>query len=88
MNASSKLFKPLAPWILAALAWTAAEAAVADPCTAPVSGFRAGETVHGVVRYIGDGDSLCVGQSADPASWVEVRLANWFGSPPVRAAFR
>lgn len=29
---------------------------------------RAGEAFSGQVRYIGDGDSLCVGQSSDPAT--------------------
>lgn len=52
--------------------------AVADPCGAPVEGYRAGAVVTGQVRYVGDGDSICVGPSVDPAGWVEVRLADWF----------
>jgi endonuclease YncB( thermonuclease family) len=45
------------------------------------------------VRYVGDGDSLCVGQSANPNTWIEVRLAdfnapelNSQGGRPARAA--
>lgn len=55
-----------------------ASSAMADPCTAPVTGYAPGATIAGLVRYVGDGDSLCVGPSADPSSWVEIRLANWF----------
>ncbi len=38
--------------------------------TAPVRSFT------GQVRYIGDGDSLCVGTTVNPATWIEVRLAD------------
>jgi hypothetical protein len=31
----------------------------------------------GVVKYVGDGDSLCVGSSSDARSWIEVRLADF-----------
>ncbi|HEX2559871.1 MAG TPA: nuclease, partial [Phenylobacterium sp.] len=48
----------------------------ADPCTAPVSGFRAGQVVAGKVRYVGDGDSLCIGRRKAPSTWLEIRLAN------------
>lgn len=34
----------------------------------------------GVVRYIGDGDSLCIGPKGKPDRWVEVRLAD-FNAP-------
>jgi endonuclease YncB( thermonuclease family) len=27
---------------------------------------------------VGDGDSLCVGRSGDPAAWIEVRLADFY----------
>ncbi len=50
--------------------------AQADPCTAPLP--SAGTVFSGPVRYVGDGDSLCVGPSADPATWIEVRLANFY----------
>ena len=53
-----------------------AVAARADPCEARLPS-RAGETFSGLVRYIGDGDSLCLGRSADPSTWIEVRLADF-----------
>lgn len=61
-----------------------ASPAAADPCTAPLP-MRAGQTFFGSVRYIGDGDSLCIGASADPGSWIEVRLAD-FDAPELHAA--
>lgn len=51
-------------------------AALADPCEGRLPS-RAGETFSGPVRYIGDGDSLCVGPTADPATWIEVRLSDF-----------
>lgn len=53
-----------------------ASAARADPCTAPLPA-RTGQTFSGPVRYVGDGDSLCVGRSRNPATWIEVRLADF-----------
>ncbi len=59
-------------------------AAFADPCTGPLPS-RAGETFAGQVRYVGDGDSLCIGAEPDPGRWIEVRLADFnapeLGSP-------
>jgi endonuclease YncB( thermonuclease family) len=66
-------------------AGTAATPAAADPCTAPVP-TRAGHSFSGQVRYVGDGDSLCVGDSPDPTTWIEVRLAD-FDAPELHAAF-
>lgn len=51
-------------------------AAVADPCTAPLP--PGGSTFGGVVRYVGDGDSMCVGPTSNPSTWVEVRLADFY----------
>lgn len=50
--------------------------ASADPCKAPLP-KRAGEVFSGPVRYVGDGDGLCVGPTSDPNSWIEVRLADF-----------
>lgn len=50
--------------------------APADPCEGRLPG-RAGEAFAGIVRYVGDGDSLCVGTTADPAAWIEVRLSDF-----------
>jgi endonuclease YncB( thermonuclease family) len=57
--------------------------AAADPCEGALP-RQAGETFSGQVRYIGDGDSLCVGASSDPSTWIEVRLAD-FDAPELHA---
>ncbi len=59
-------------------------AARADPCEGPLPTV-AGRTFSGPVRYVGDGDSLCVGRSANPKSWIEVRLAD-FDAPELKDA--
>lgn len=48
----------------------------ADPCEASLPS-QAGISFSGVVRYVGDGDGLCVGKTADPKEWIEVRLADF-----------
>lgn len=50
--------------------------ALADPCEGRLP-TRAGESFGGIVQYVGDGDSLCVGRTTDPREWVEVRLADY-----------
>lgn len=67
--------------VLSSLAF--AGAAHADPCTAPLPS-HAGATFSGVVRYVGDGDSLCIGASAAPSTWIEVRLGD-FDAPELHA---
>ncbi len=60
-----------------------AGAAYADPCNAPLP-TRAGAEFGGVVRYVGDGDSLCVGPAnGDGSTWIEVRLMD-FNAPEMR----
>lgn len=61
---------------LAILAALIATPALADPCEAPLPGK--GATFSGKVRYVGDGDSICVGLDADPRTWVEVRVADFY----------
>ncbi len=56
-------------------------AAAADPCTAQLP--RPGTLFAGQVRYVGDGDSLCVGRTNDPADWIEVRLGDFY-APELR----
>lgn len=56
----------------------------ADPCTAPLPS-HAGDTFSGTVRYVGDGDGLCVGRSNDPSTWIEVRLGD-FDAPELHSA--
>lgn len=62
--------------------------AQADPCEGRLPS-RSGETFSVLVRYIGDGDSLCLGPSIDPATWIEIRLADFdapeLNNPTARA---
>lgn len=69
----------LLTFTLSALALLWASQAMADPCEAKVTGYRAGTQVAGTVRYVGDADSLCIGTSPDPATWLEIRLADYYG---------
>jgi len=55
----------------------------ADPCEGRLPD-RAGATFSGLVRYVGDGDSLCLGPGADPSTWIEVRLAD-FDAPELHS---
>lgn len=55
----------------------------ADPCKGRLPG-RAGEPFAGLVRYVGDGDSLCLGNTTEPATWIEVRLSD-FGAAELRS---
>lgn len=65
------------PVIFAALiacAW--ASPALADPCQGALP--AKGTTFSGVVRYVGDGDGLCVGPAGRPDRWIEIRLADFY----------
>lgn len=53
--------------------------AYADPCKAPLPA-QPGVRFSGTVQYVGDGNGLCVGRTADPNGWIEVRLAD-FNAP-------
>lgn len=55
----------------------------ADPCEGRLPD-RAGATFSDLVRHIGDGDSLCVGSSTDPSTWIEVRLSD-FDAPELQS---
>lgn len=68
----------------AAIALMAASPARADPCEGRLPS-RAGQQFSGPVRYVGDGDGLCVGNSTDPSTWIEVRLAD-FDAPELHSA--
>ena len=70
-------------WVIAICFAALPTVAWADPCEGSLP-RRAGETFSGQVRYIGDGDSLCVGNSSDPSTWIEVRLAD-FNAPELHA---
>lgn len=72
--------------ILATLAFLAlAGAAQADPCEAPLP--TSGSAFSGPVRYVGDGDMICVevGGRSSGSTWVEVRLAD-FNAPELNEA--
>ncbi|HWW26063.1 MAG TPA: nuclease [Caulobacter sp.] len=69
--------------ILASLLLALPVSALADPCVAPLP--RPSTTFSGIVRYIGDGDSLCVSMTSDPRTWIEVRLGD-FSAPELREA--
>lgn len=64
--------------LLFAACWAGAWAspALADPCEGPLPAM--GATFSGVVRYVGDGDGLCVGPAGRPERWIEVRLADFY----------
>lgn len=72
-----------------ALALAVTTPARADPCKAiPDNGptpawIKPGARFSGSVRHIIDGDGFCVGNTADPGTWVEVRLAD-FDAPELR----
>lgn len=53
--------------------------AVADPCEAELPS-QPGTVFTGQVYYVGDGDSICVGPTDDPNTWIEVRTVD-FNAP-------
>jgi len=60
--------------LLAAGLWAAP--AYADPCEGALPARNS--SFEGVVRYVGDGDGLCVGPAGQPDRWIEVRLADFY----------
>lgn len=74
-----RLLLPLAA--LLTVGWSAP--AHADPCQGKLP--AKGAAFSGVVRYVGDGDSLCVGPAGQPDRWIEVRLGDFF-APELRDA--
>jgi endonuclease YncB( thermonuclease family) len=65
-------------WKLAAVLafWPVPALAKADPCEGALP--KPGQSFSGVVHYVGDGDGLCIGPTADPSTWIEVRLADFY----------
>jgi len=53
-----------------------ASPALADPCEGALPAEGTG--FSGVVRYVGDGDGLCVGPAGRPDRWIEVRLGDFY----------
>lgn len=71
------------PSLLVCLLFSAAPCvAFADPCEGRLPS-QPGAVFTGEARYVGDGDSLCVGQTPNPDEWIEVRLAD-FDAPELR----
>jgi len=72
------MFMNRMPFIAAAgfLACVWSAPALADPCEGALP--AKGTTFAGVVRYVGDGDGLCVGPAGRPDRWIEVRLADFY----------
>lgn len=64
--------------LAACLAGVWASPAHADPCTGALP--ARGVTFSATVRYVGDGDSLCVGPAGRPDRWIEVRLADFYAA--------
>lgn len=62
--------------IPAALLCLIATPALCDPCEGALP--RPGETFAGTVRYTVDGDGFCLSDSPDPATWIEVRIADFY----------
>lgn len=64
------------PLLLAAVLAFLPSVALADPCTAPLP--AKGTEFEGTVKHQIDGDGFCVGNSADPSIWIEVRVADFY----------
>jgi endonuclease YncB( thermonuclease family) len=62
--------------VIAILGTSLHGAAFADPCEAELP-TKAGAVFAGTIKYVGDGDSLCVGTGSKGSAWVEVRLADF-----------
>lgn len=69
--------------VLALITFAVHGVAHADPCEAPLPS-REGATFSGTVKYVGDGDSLCVGTGNNGDQWIEVRLAD-FDAPELHS---
>ena len=63
-------------WVAAFIAASWSTSALADPCRGVLP--AKGTYFSGVVRYIADGDGLCVGPAGRPDQWIEVRLGDFF----------
>lgn len=75
----SSMRLPVILAVLVASAW--ASPVLADPCEGALP--AKGTTFSGVVRYVGDGDGLCVGPAGQPDRWIEIRLADFY-APELR----
>lgn len=62
--------------LAACLAGAWASPALADPCKGALP--AKGTSFSGIVRYVGDGDGLCIGSAGRPDRWIEIRLADFY----------
>jgi endonuclease YncB( thermonuclease family) len=71
--------------VFVALAATAiiAAPASADPCEGELP-TKLGTNFSGLVKYVVDGDGICLGTSDDPIAWIEVRFSD-FDAPEIGA---
>lgn len=69
-----QIARVLAMLVPVALLWSAP--ARADPCEGRLP--AAGSSFSGTVRYVGDGDGLCIGPADQPAKLIEVRLGDFY----------
>ncbi|PZU07414.1 nuclease [Sphingomonas sp.] len=70
----SRFFASYLAIALSGCLWAAP--ALADPCEGPLP--TKGTAFSGIVRYVGDGDGLCVGPAGRPDRWIEIRLADFY----------
>lgn len=60
----------------------ASAAPAGDPCKGRLP--APGTKFDGEVRYVDDGDSICIGTSSSPNTWIEVRLDD-FNAPGLKS---
>lgn len=77
----ARLNTPILRTVLTAGLVAVPAVAHADPCTGPLP--QSGARFSGIVRYVGDGDSLCVGPRDRPDRWIEIRLGD-FNAPELK----
>lgn len=70
----TRFFLAAAAVIIAAC--VASAPARADPCEGALP--PKGTLFGGIVRYVGDGDGLCIGPKGRPERWIEVRLGDFY----------
>lgn len=52
--------------------------ALADPCEAPVTGYRPGQVISAPIIHSIDGDGLCLALGRHPSDWLEIRESQFY----------